>query len=250
MIGKGIRRGPRPRAHAAAWRGGYVLLETVIATGLLVVGIAVIGAQVQTSDYAIRRMERRVRAMYLAEQHLAEFDLGLIELDSLDEQQYGDFGPRFPDWGWWLTIQDTALEKTYLLTVDVYYHLREEPYREDDFDFVGADHVYTAYAMRTTPEPVNFAVDFGMHEEELIDLREKLGGLSIPGLDPEQFDPTILAKLDFEELVQTLPPFLEAMGMDPKQLLGVLPPDLIQQLEEAGILGGESDESADEAGGE
>jgi len=31
-------------------RRGYVLLETVVATGLLIVGLAVIGAQVQDSQ--------------------------------------------------------------------------------------------------------------------------------------------------------------------------------------------------------
>ncbi len=227
-------------------RPAYVLLETVIATGLLIVGLAVIGAQVQTSDYAVRTMERRMRAMMLAEQFLAELDLGLIALDSVDETQYGDFGPRFPDYGWWLTLVETSVAKNFLLSVDIYYRPREDPYKEDDFDFPNAERLYSVYALRATPEPVNFATDFGMKEDELADLREKLGELALPGLDPESFDPTILAKLDFEELVKTLPAYMEAMGIDPKQFLGMLPPDLVQQLEDAGLFGGEGDKNEDD----
>ncbi len=86
-------------AGAATVRRGYVLLETVVATGLLIVGLAVIGVQIQDAGSSIHKMERQTRAMLLAERHFAYMDLGLVELDSVDEIQEGDFGPREPDWG-------------------------------------------------------------------------------------------------------------------------------------------------------
>jgi len=157
--------GPIPAAKRGHRRRGYVLLETVVATGLLIVGLAVIGAQVQDSQTCVRKMQRRVRAMMFAERHLAMLDLGLVELDSVDELEEGDFGPRHPDYGWWLTTEDTAIENMYLLRLDILHHLREDEYREDDFDFDNADTLYTVYAMRAAPQPVDFGEDFGLTED-------------------------------------------------------------------------------------
>jgi len=94
---------------ARRWRG-YVLLETVIATGVLIVGLAVIGAQLQESDKSVHKMERRMRAMALADSYMAQLDLGLIPLDSVERELDGDFGPRFPDWGWTLLTEQTAID--------------------------------------------------------------------------------------------------------------------------------------------
>lgn len=225
-----------------SWRRhGYVLLETVVATGLLIVGLAVIGAQVQDAQTSIRVMEREIEALMLAEQHLAMLDLGLVELDTVDEVQEGDFGPRFPDYGWRLTLDDTAIENMFLLNLEILYRLREDEYQEDDFDFDNAETLYTVYAMRATPQPVNFAEDFGFNDDELVELSENLSELGIAGLEPETFDPAILGKLDFEELVEALPVLMEAFGMDITQLAGTLPPNLLQQMRNSGLLGEETE---------
>jgi len=213
-----------------------VLLETVVATGLLVIGLAVIGAQVQDSQTCVRKMQRRVRAMMLAEQHLAMLDLGLVELDSVDELEEGDFGPRYPDYGWWLTTEDTAIENVYLLKLDVLHYLREDEYREDDFDFDNADTLYTVYAMRAAPQPVDFGEDFGLTEDELVELGEKLSELGIEGLDPGEFDLRILGKLDFEELLEALPLIMDAFGLELSDMASTLPPNLLRQIQESGLL--------------
>ena len=57
------RRNPTARLSR---RDAYVLLETVLATGLLITGLAVVGAQVQSADTTIRVMNRTIRAMMLA----------------------------------------------------------------------------------------------------------------------------------------------------------------------------------------
>lgn len=236
----------RPRLVGVR-RRGYVLLETVVATGMLIVGLSVIGAQVQDADTTLKMMERQIRAVALAEQHLAELDLGLVELDSADEEEEGDFGPRFPDFGWVLTTENTALEAMFLLKLDILHHPHEGDYREDEFEHELAETVFTVYAMRTAPQPVNFAEDFGLNEEELTDLTDRLAELAIPGLDPESFDLALLGKVDFEELIEALPVLMEAFGLDVSQLMAGLPPNLLEQLQESGLFG-DDEESEEEEG--
>ncbi len=217
-------------------RRGYVLLETVVATGLLIVGLAVLGAQIQESDTAIRQMRLRLRAMTLAEQQLAELDLGLIELDSVDEVQEGDFGPRYPDYGWRLITEPTAMEGMFRLTVEVLHLIREGTYKEDDFDYDAADILFTAYAFRPAPQALDLGIDFGLSDEEFEKVSEKLSNAGIPGLDAQSFDPTILAKLDFAQLVEVLPVFLDAMGMKLGELEAMIPPGVIAELKKSGLL--------------
>lgn len=230
------RRSALRFAECRCRRPGYILLETVVATGLLVVGLAVIGAQVQDAQRSVRKMERRLRAMMLAEQQLAHLDLGLVELDSVDEVEEGDFGPRYPDFGWQLVTEETAIEKIYLLKLDVFHHLREDEYQEDDFDYDEAEVVYAVYAMRATPQPVHFGEDFGLNEEEMLDLSEKFSELGMEGFDVESFDPAILARPDFEELLEALPLIMDAFGMKLSDLASSLPPDLLRQIKESGLL--------------
>jgi hypothetical protein len=235
--------------RCAVRRRGYVLLETVVATGLLVVGLAVLGAQVQDAQKSVRTMERRIRAIQLAEQQLAELEMGLVELESVDEIEEGDFGPRYADFGWRLITEETTIEQMYLLQLEVLHHHREDEYKEDDFEYDDAEILHTVYAMRAAPQPMHLGEDFGLNEEELLDLSEKLAALGIPGLDPEAFDPRLFQNIDFEELVQSAPLILDALGMDLSDLMSMLPPDLLQQIEESGMLDGdEESEPPDDRG--
>jgi len=222
-------------------RRAYVLLETVVATGLLIVGLAVIGAQIQSADTSVRSMDRKVRAVMLAEQQLAELDMGLIELDSLDEVEEGDFGPRHPDWGWIMTTEPTAVEGMFRVRLDIHYLMREGDYQEDDFNYDDSDLVYTVYAFRAAPRPIDFAADFGLNDEELEKLSEKLTASGVPGLDPSKFDPAFMARLPFEDFISVLPTLLDAFGIDFDQLASALPRDVLEQLKEAGVFdqGGE-----------
>lgn len=232
------------RAH------GYVLLETVVATGLLIVGLAVLGAQVQDAHTSVRKMERRMRAMMLTQQHLAELEMGLIELQSVDEIEEGDFGPRHPDYGWRLITEETAIENTYMLQLEILHHLREDEYQEDDFDFDEAETVYTVYVMKAVPQPVHFGEDFGLNEEEMLELSKRLGDLGIPGLDPESFDLSFFQNVDFEELLESAPLLLDALGMDLADLSSMIPPDLLKQIQESGLLDGLSGSELLEGGNE
>jgi hypothetical protein len=217
-------------------RRGYVLLETVIATGLLIVGLAVIGAEIQDSDTAIRQMRLRLRAMTLAEQHLAELDLGLIKLDSIDEVQDGDFGPRNPDFGWRLTTEPTAIEGLFRLTLDVMHHIREIAYKKDDFEVEKAEKIFTAYAFRAAPQSLDLGADFGLKDDQLEQVSQKLSDAGVPGLTAQSFDPAILAKLDFDQMVQVLPVILNALGVGLGDLEAMIPPEVLAELKKSGLL--------------
>lgn len=213
------------------------MLETVIATGLLIVGLAILGAQVQEAGSAVRKMERRTRALMLAEQQLAELEMGVVELESADEVEELDFGPRHPDWGWRLITEPTSIDEMVLARLDIMYLRREGTYREDDFDHDDAEIVHTLYWMRSVPKPLDFTRDFGLDEEELLELNEKLSDLGLDGIDLSDFDPRYFQNVDFEELMTSLPLILKAMNIDYRQLLGVLPPEIMKQLQDSGLLG-------------
>lgn len=211
-------------------------METVVATGLLVVGLAVIGGQVQDAQRSVRKMERRLKGMMLAEQQLAHLDLGLVKLDSVDEVEEGDFGHRYPDFAWRLQTDKTVINGMYLLRLEILHLLREGEYQEDDFDYEAGEVIYEVYAMRATPQSVNFSEDFGLNEDEMLELGEKFSELGIEGLDVDAFDPAILARPDFEELLKALPVIMDALGMELSDLASALPPDLLRQIKESGLL--------------
>lgn len=218
----------------------YILLETVVATGLLLVGLSVIGGQLQSARDGVREIEMLTRAMALAEQHLAELDLGIVKLESFDNVEEGDFGPRYPDWGWRLTTETTALENVYLLRVDVLYWPRVDEYREDDFDYDIADTLYTAYAMRQAPLPLDLPSELGFTDKEIDELSELLDELGLPGLEGSELDLPAFIQ-DYlqrppEEWAAMLPVVSRIFGVDVSDLGGFLPAGLFDQLRQSGVL--------------
>ncbi len=217
-------------------RSAYLLLETIVATGMLIIGLSVIGAQVQSADQSIHEMRLRTTAVTLAERFLAELEMGLIDLDSVDEIADGDFGPRYPDFGWRLTTSDTALDDVFLVQLDVLHLLRVDEYTEDDFEADDADLIFTVYAMRSLPKPVSFSEDFGLSEDEVLDLRDRFDELGIEGLDIDNFSLAWLQGADIEELLKVLPLVLDTFGMDISEVAGALPPGMLEQLRDSGLL--------------
>ena len=218
------------QAHKA-----YVMLETVIATGLLIVGLGVIGAQLQDSNAAVQKMRLKTQAVMLAETQLAMMDLGLVKLDSIDEVQEGDFGSRYPDWGWRLITEPTAIDGLFRITVEVQYLLRQEEYHEDAFDHKNADTIFRASAFRQPPKPLDLATDFGLNEKELADFTDNVDNAQIPCFEGGTFDPTCLASIDVEELFKALPA-LQKLGLNLGDLQSMIPPDLLKQLQESGFM--------------
>jgi len=241
------RKVKTPKRAAGKWvkpvRAAYVLLETVIATGLLLVGLAVIGAQLQDSNNAVRKMNLKLRAMMLAEMQFAQMDLGLIELESVDAVQEEDFGPRYPDWAWRLTIEETSIDKMFLLRVDVLNMPRED--YEEAFDFDGADSVYTVYALRAAPQPLDVATDFGLPDDQIEDVTQKLGDL---GIDASQVNLGALVQPPFDDFAvfaEALPTLMTMFQISKDDITRLFPPDMVKKLTESGLLGGDEAEETD-----
>jgi len=234
------RRHEGTKAFAfARSRNAYIMLETVIAVALLIVGLTVIGAQIQDADSSIHKTRQKMRAVFLAEQQLAYMDMGLVKLDSVDEIQDGDFGPRFPDWGWRLVTQPTSLDGMFRLELEVLYLHRDKPYQKDSFEHDQADSVYRAYAFRVNPTPLDLAADFGMTETELTDFQQKVTDNGVPGFENGAFDPSLLATMDSEDLMKALSMLPKLFpGMDISELQALIPPEVLDQLKAAGLLEG------------
>lgn len=226
-----------PRTGTCGRRSGWMLLETVMATGLLVVGLGVIASQVQGADESIKQMGLRFRAMMLAEMQWALLDTGQVELTSVDEEEEEDFGPRYPDFGWRLTTEETSLDEMFVLKLEILHLPRESDYERDSFEHEDAEPVLTTYAMRLVPQPLDFGLDFGVPEDELEALSQKLDEIGIEGLDAYSFDPRMLATIPFEEFIEVLPTIADALHIDLTQFMSLLPPDILKAIEESGALG-------------
>ncbi|RJP31840.1 MAG: hypothetical protein C4547_14845 [Phycisphaerales bacterium] len=219
----------------------YVLLETVIATGLLVIGLAVIGAQVQKSYFGARQMERRERALMLAESKLAELDTGLIEFESVDEIMEEEFGPLFPHYGFRITLQPTFNEDLNHVTLEILHQVRD--YERDEFDFDTAEVLQSLHTFRMVERPLDLATDFGMEEKQVEKFVEAAGDVGV-NIDASDWDPRILARLDLEELISFVPVMMETFGLTANDLQG-LPPEVRQAIEQFIGGGGDDDEGED-----
>lgn len=224
---------------------GFLLLEVVIAVGLLVVGMALVGMQIHNSSRASRQAERSMRTLLLAESKLAELDSGLIVPEEEIEEE---FGPLFPDYAWRLLIEPhpnvTDLNQ---VTLEILYQARQSV--QEEFDFDEAEVVQRLYTLRATPKPLDLTRDFGMSEADADNLTEQLSGVTDGGIDPRNLDPSLFAQLDLEELLEVAPALLAAFGMNVQELMNLLPEELRQMLEEAQAeFEGTQEESQEGAG--
>jgi type II secretory pathway pseudopilin PulG len=233
-------------SNARLRRSAYVLLETVIATGLLIVALAVIGVQVQNSRLTIKEMQRETRALTLADQFLAEMDLGLIELTSLQNIEEGDFGPRHPDWGWRMTTEESSIVDLFVLKVEILFWMRDGRYQPDNFAHEEAEVIHTLYAVRAMPEQVNFAADFGMTDDEMREMTDRMAEAGMPNFDPLSFNlRDFMGNTPSEDLLQQLPILMDKFGFQLEDVASFVPPDMLQQLKDMGLFGAQGDENGE-----
>lgn len=226
-LGVGVRPARRVRAS------GYLLLEALIATTLMVLGLAVIGAQVQKAYFESMKMERLTRAMMLAESKLAELDTGLVDFNSFDEEMEEPFGPLFPDFGYRIRVQPTVTEGLNQVRLQILYFARN--YHREDFDFDRAEVLYDLYTFRMAPRPIDLQADYGMDEESISrfnDLMAAVGaeydGYNFPLQDFMRTADieAILQLLSDEDLLQSLG------GFSREEILSGLPREVQQALKE------------------
>ncbi len=212
-------------------RRGYLLLEVVVSIGLLLMGLAVIGGQIQTSQDTAHEARDLARVMMLVEMKVAELDAGLVVFEQeADQEVEGDFTRRIPDHGWRMRLDPTVTENLWMITLDILYNPRETI--EDEFEPDDAEVVHTVYLMRATPPQVDLQLDFGLTEEAIAQLGEQI---PIEDFDPTNFDPSLLRNLDTEELLGMLPAFIQIMGLSEREIRSMLPAELRGLLDTQGV---------------
>ena len=211
----------------------YILLEVIFSLALLVLGLATIGGQVQTSFDTAYETQRMLRAMHLAESKLAELNAQLIPNieEALEDYLEEEFGRLFPDWAWRLRIDPTQTDDLWLVRIDILYQERQDVDEEEfDFDEDEIDIAYTLRTLRATPATIDPTRDFGTDEETMERLAEALGGTD---LDVGNLDPRLLAGLPIEDLVGLVAAMQEAGLLQGIDLASILPPEIMQMIEDA-----------------
>jgi len=202
-----------------ARQSGFMLLEMVIAVGLLVLGMALIGAQISTSTDTARETELMSRVVFLAESKIAELDTGLIIPEEEIEE---DFGRLFPEFGWRMRIVPAAETELNLITLEILYEFAREP--DEEFDFEDAEVMQTYHTLRATPTSLDMTRDFGLEEEQADDINNQLADLTGGAVDVREFDPSIFQNLSPEELAGLAEMLINQMGADASALMQLLPP--------------------------
>lgn len=223
---------------------GFMLLEVVVAVGILVMGLAFVGMQVQNAANASRRSERALRALLLAESKLAELDTGLIEpADEIEDE----FGPLFPDYGWRLRIEThPTTPDLNQITLDILYQARQDV--EEEFDFEKAELVHRLYTLRVTPLTLQDVLAYFELSEEQEELVRELVNPDGEGLNPNEL-PARLPDIPLADLLEQAPQLLQLFGLTEAIVMQMLP-EATRQKVEALQSDSENSSSADEGAGE
>lgn len=240
-------------------RRGVVLLEVVVALSLLLVALAMIGAAFRNSDRNARRAVEQARAMMLSEQIITYFDTQQPQFK--DEREVsGTFdveGP--PGWGWKVTVvDDVNVEGMKRVTVRI---VDGDPDGSED----DQRPILVSHFLRAEPKNFNLQEDFGLTDQQIDDLTAAIpGGAAF--FDPQDFDPTSLARLDMDTLTEILPMLMQAFAGVAGQMGGMgggaggnmTPEQLMQQMNQmnpqigggsGGATGGQVQSPGDSTGG-
>ncbi|GJM26302.1 MAG: hypothetical protein DHS20C16_27170 [Phycisphaerae bacterium] len=221
---------------------GFLLLEVVVAVGLLVMGMAVIGAQLQSATDRTYQTNHMARVVFLAESKLAEMDTGLLELEL---EQEDEFGRLFPFYGWRLLAQplpedpnptsprhplDTPMVA---VTLQILYDPEREvePDNMGEFNFDEAFVLKTYHTLRTLPRPLDLTTDFGLDEERAADINEQLSTVGGGAVDVNQLNPAMFRDMSMEELLEVLPVLMPALGVGEDSILNMVPAEIRPLLE-------------------
>lgn len=97
-------------------RGGFSLLELMVAVAILAIGLIGVLQVVSQGLRVSWQSEERTVASELAEQRLAE---ALLDPELEPGSDSGDFGEEYPVYRWSQTVDETELEGLYRVTVEV-----------------------------------------------------------------------------------------------------------------------------------
>ncbi|MCB9850579.1 MAG: hypothetical protein H6817_07725 [Phycisphaerales bacterium] len=239
---------------------GFMLLEIVIAVGLLVLGLAVIGGQLQTASDMTRETDHVARIVFLAESRLAELDSGLVVPNDQVADETGieveqDFGRLFPEYASRVTLTPTATADLIAVQLDIFYDptrkVLEKGEQLDDFEYDDDMIVQTYHTLRVAPKPLNLRTDFGLDDEIADKIDEQLANSTLSGtLDVNNFDPSVFRDLDIDQLAELLGILQQAYGVDQSALMQIVPEEMRSQLNALlsgldALSGGDGSDSGD-----
>ncbi len=169
-------RGRSVRGRIPA-QSGAVLLEVVVALGLLIAGLALVGMQINQGLQAARECDLRTRAMMLVDTKFAELLSGVLKPERDDDVLVGDFGVVYPGFGWMMEFEETETENLLAVTLTISFdeQLAEQqianPDMENELDEkdIRKEGGVLAVAYRLWPKPadLNMARDYGVDLKEL-----------------------------------------------------------------------------------
>jgi hypothetical protein len=242
--------------QAGSVQPGFLLLEVVVAVGLLVMGMAVIGAQLQSATDRTYQTNHLARVVFLAESKLAEMNTGLLELEL---EQEDEFGNLFPYYGWRLLAiplpedpnPTTPRHPLDTPMVAVTLQILIDPDRDlevnEEFDFEEAVVIKTYHTLRTLPRALDLTTDFGLDDERAAEINEQLSGVGGGAVDVNALNPAMFRDMSMEELLEVLPVLMPALGVGEESVLNMVPAEIRPLLEaifaeQRAESGGNSDE--------
>jgi hypothetical protein len=246
-----------------------LLLEVVVAMTIMIVTLAVMGAQLNTGLRTTYTADDITHGAALADRFLATIELDLERQRSIfeDEQREGDFGPQYPGYYWELVIEpldeedvgvtlvdDETGEETQVAQLTVYIYRDANVGFYEEFSGTrpdGARLIHSVHVIRATPARIDLQEDFGLTEEQVTGISDVL-----PDIDPNNFNPQELLQMisedpeSFAMLLQDerILPLLQQFGIgDASQLQGMLSGDLggLQDMLGGGAEGGGGAAGAD-----
>jgi hypothetical protein len=155
---------------------GAVLLEVVVALGLLVGGLAMVGLQMRMGIDAARASEMGTRAVLLVDTKFAELYAGVIKPESDDDELKGDFGLIYPGFLWFMKFEETETENLLMITLYIGYdkEIAEQqisnPETEVNFEEEDMHIVRTTYRLWPKPPDINMERDYGIDMDELTEM--------------------------------------------------------------------------------
>jgi general secretion pathway protein I len=111
----------RPRAGR-----GFTLIEMMVATILLVIGVVATLSAVSSATHATAVAEETHTAALLAQQQMTQIELQPDTLTGGDQQ--GDFGDSYPGFRWQQSIEPTEYQDLFKVTVTVLWGTPNSPH--------------------------------------------------------------------------------------------------------------------------
>jgi hypothetical protein len=200
-----------------------MLLEVVLAVAILAGALAVIGGQINGGFVMNIETEVLTDAVFLAEAKMAEIDSGLV---TFEEEMEGDFGEGFAGYGWRILIEPNEIEDLFEIEIQI---LRgEKLFGEEDYTYdEQSEIIHRVHTLRARPATLDLVRDFGISDEQMVELSDSI---PIDGIDLTNLDPSAIARLDFDQLME----LFGALGGGLESLLGM--PGVAQRVQDA--LGG------------